>query len=130
MIARLSGFTRKVKQKHDRYGFGCWVQLIARRLKDHADFDPRWVVEPVVAAHGDIDGMDLTLVASDEDAIADPPVQAVILTLTNAVHNSQIERAIAACAHVFCINKWGEIPNAVHPDAPRRQGRDGAKSQH
>jgi predicted dehydrogenase len=83
-------------------GFGWWGQHISRRLKNHADFDLRCVVEPMVAAHGDISAMGLKPVETHQEAIADPSVQAVILTSPNDLHDSQIAQAVAAGKHVFC----------------------------
>jgi predicted dehydrogenase len=83
-------------------GFGWWGQHIARRLKNHPAFDLRCVVEPLMAAHGDIVGLGLTPVKSYDQAITDPTVQAVILTSPNDLHDSQIKQAVAAGKHVFC----------------------------
>ena len=83
-------------------GFGWWGQHMAPRLKDHVAFDLRCVVEPAVAAHGDIAKLGLAPVPSYDAAIADPSVQAVILTSPNDLHDSQIAQAVAAGKHVFC----------------------------
>ena len=83
-------------------GFGWWGQHIARRLKDHADFDLRCVVEPLVSAHGDIAALGLTPVTTYDEALAITGVQAVILTSPNDLHDSQIAQAVAAGKHVFC----------------------------
>ncbi|MDB4213526.1 Gfo/Idh/MocA family oxidoreductase [Octadecabacter sp.] len=83
-------------------GFGWWGQHIARRLKDHPEFDLRCVVEPMVGAHGDIAALGLKPVSSYDDAIADPTVEAMILTSPNDLHDSQIAQAVDAGKHVFC----------------------------
>ncbi|MCH1531624.1 MAG: Gfo/Idh/MocA family oxidoreductase [Planktomarina temperata] len=83
-------------------GFGWWGQHIARRLKDHPEFDLRCVVEPMVSAHGDIAALGLTPVSSYDDAISDQTVQAVILTSPNDLHDIQIAQAVDAGKHVFC----------------------------
>jgi len=83
-------------------GYGWWGQHIARRLKDHPQFDLRCVVEPAFALHADIDGLGLTVAQNYEVALADPNVQAVILTSPNDLHVSQIAQAVAARKHVFC----------------------------
>ena len=83
-------------------GFGWWGQHIARRLKDHPEFDLRCVVEPMVSAHGDIAALGLTPVSSYDDAISDQIVKAVILTSPNDLHDIQIAQAVDAGKHVFC----------------------------
>jgi predicted dehydrogenase len=83
-------------------GYGWWGQHIARRLKDHPQFDLRCVVEPVIALHTDIEGLGLTVAQNYDVALADPNVQAVILTSPNDLHVSQIAQAVAAGKHVFC----------------------------
>lgn len=83
-------------------GYGWWGQHIARRLKDHPQFDLRCVVEPVIALHADIEGLGLTVAQNYDVALADPNVQAVILTSPNDLHVSQIAQAVAAGKHVFC----------------------------
>ena len=83
-------------------GFGWWGQHIARRLKDHPEFDLRCVVEPMVSAHGDIAALGLTPVSSYDDAMSDQTVKAVILTSPNDLHDIQIAQAVDAGKHVFC----------------------------
>lgn len=83
-------------------GFGWWGQHIARRLKDHPEFDVRCVVEPAQALHGDIAALGLRAVDSYDVAVSDLEVEAVILTSPNDLHDSQIAQAVAAGKHVFC----------------------------
>ena len=83
-------------------GYGWWGQHIARRLKDHPEFDLRCVVEPATALHADIEGLGLIVAQNYEAALADPAVRAVILTSPNDLHDSQIAQAVAANKHVFC----------------------------
>jgi predicted dehydrogenase len=83
-------------------GFGWWGRHIAARLKDHAAFDLRCVVEPATTAHADITAMGLVPLESYAQALADPTVQAVILTSPNDLHDIQIAQAVAAGKHVFC----------------------------
>ena len=64
-------------------GYGWWGQHIARRLKDHPQFDLLCVVEPAIALHAGIDALGLTVAQNYEVALADPNVQAVILTSPN-----------------------------------------------
>lgn len=83
-------------------GYGWWGQHIARRLKDHAEFDLVGVVEPAEALHGDIASLGLEVIENYEAALANPKVQAVILTSPNDLHDAQIAGAVAAGKHVFC----------------------------
>jgi len=83
-------------------GFGWWGQHIARRLKDHPDFDILSVVEPALELHTQIEDLGLNAALGYKAALNDPSVQAVILTSPNDLHDSQILEAVAAGKHVFC----------------------------
>jgi predicted dehydrogenase len=83
-------------------GYGWWGQHIARRLKGHSQFDLRGVVEPAAALHENIHAQGLAVLPSYEAALADPTVQAVILTSPNDLHDAQIAGAVTAGKHVFC----------------------------
>ncbi|MDG1505956.1 MAG: Gfo/Idh/MocA family oxidoreductase, partial [Planktomarina sp.] len=83
-------------------GFGWWGQHIARRLKDHPDFDILSVVEPALELHTQIEDLGLNAALGYEAALNDPSVQAVILTSPNDLHDNQILEAVAAGKHVFC----------------------------
>lgn len=95
-------------------GYGWWGQHIARRLKDHPEFDLRYVVEPATALHADIESLGLNVAQNYEAALADPVVHAVILTSPNDLHDSQIAQAVAAGKHVFC-----EKPLSLSADGAR-----------
>lgn len=82
-------------------GFGWWGQHIAKRLKDHPDFDLRMVVEPATKAHGAIEDMGLIPVATYAEALASDAT-AIILTSPNTLHDAQVAQGIAAGKHVFC----------------------------
>ena len=47
-------------------GFGWWGQHIARRLKDHPEFDIRGVVEPAPELHTTIENLGLNVALSYE----------------------------------------------------------------
>ena len=94
-------------------GYGWWGQHIARRLKDHPEFDLRCVVEPATALHADIEGLGLIVAQNYEAALADPAVHAVILTSPNDLHDSQIAQAVAAGKHVFCEKATVTVRGAV-----------------
>lgn len=83
-------------------GFGWWGQYIARRLKDHSEFDLRGVAEPAENLHSDIKALGLKVFDRYEDAISDDSVGAVILTSPNDLHDVQIAAAVGAKKHVFC----------------------------
>ena len=83
-------------------GYGWWGQHIARRLTGHKDFDLRGIVEPAQSLHPDIAGIGVPVMASYDAALADPTVDAVILTSPNDLHDVQIAQAVAAGKHVFC----------------------------
>lgn len=83
-------------------GFGWWGQHIAKRLKDHDQFDLACVVEPAKPLHAEISALGLKPAEDYEAAINDASVQAVILTSPNDLHDSQIAQAVAAGKHVFC----------------------------
>ena len=85
-------------------GFGWWGQHIARRLKDHSEFDLRGVVEPAEGLHSEIKALGLQVYGSYKEAISDAGVDAVILTSPNDLHDAQIAEAVAAKKHVFCEN--------------------------
>jgi predicted dehydrogenase len=94
-------------------GFGWWGQHIARRLKDHSEFDLRGVVEPAQGLHAEIEALGLKVFGSYEDALADEGVDAVILTSPNDLHDTQIAAAVAANKHVFCEKPLSlSAPNA------------------
>jgi predicted dehydrogenase len=83
-------------------GFGWWGQHIAQRLNGHPEFDLKCVVEPVSALHTDIKKLGLKVAPTYVAALADPDVDAVILTSPNDLHDSQVLQAVTAGKHVFC----------------------------
>jgi predicted dehydrogenase len=83
-------------------GYGWWGQHIAPRLTRHADFDLRGIVEPSSDLHDQIGAQGLTVFSDYAAALADPTVQAVILTSPNDQHDGQIAQAVTAGKHVFC----------------------------
>jgi predicted dehydrogenase len=83
-------------------GYGWWGQHIAPRLTRHADFDLRGIVEPSSDLHDQIGAQGLIVFSNYAAALADPTVQAVILTSPNDQHDGQIAQAVTAGKHVFC----------------------------
>ncbi|MBR2573917.1 MAG: Gfo/Idh/MocA family oxidoreductase [Loktanella sp.] len=83
-------------------GYGWWGQHIARRLVNDTAFDLRGIIEPATGLHEQIKGLGVPIFDSYALALADPTVQAVILTSPNDLHDVQIAQAVAAGRHVFC----------------------------
>lgn len=83
-------------------GFGWWGRHIAARLKDHAGFALRGVVEPDPGAHDDVRAMGLAPLPDLDAALADDAVRAVILTSPNDLHDAHVAACAAAGKHVFC----------------------------
>src|SRR5580693_4415077 len=85
-------------------GLGWWGRKIAELVQARSD-RLRFVraVEPNAAAVSDIaDKLGIELSASYDDVLADPAVEAVVLATPHSLHESQIERAVAAGKHIFC----------------------------
>ena len=86
-------------------GLGWWGRKIAESLSEARSDRLRFVrvVEPNAAAVSDIaDKLGIELSASYDDVLADPAVEAVVLATPHNLHESQIERAVAAGKHIFC----------------------------
>ncbi|SEM90141.1 Predicted dehydrogenase [Loktanella fryxellensis] len=83
-------------------GFGWWGQHIGRRLVTDTAFDLRGIVEPAAGLHDRIRALGVPVLVDYAAALADPAVQAVILTSPNDLHDVQIAQAVAAGKHVFC----------------------------
>jgi predicted dehydrogenase len=83
-------------------GYGWWGQHIAPRLQASRSFDLRGIVEPATAQQDAIRAKGFAVLDSYAAALADPGVQAVILTSPNDLHDAQIAQAVAAGKHVFC----------------------------
>lgn len=88
-------------------GFGWWGRHMAKRLSGHSGFRVVSVVETVAERHGDIRALGLVPVHALDEALADPRVDAVILTTPNLLHEEQVVAAAAARKHVFCEKPLG-----------------------
>ena len=80
-------------------GYGWWGRHIARRLVGHAGLMLTGVCAPELEGE-EVDG--LRVYADFGAAIADPQVEAVILTSPNQLHERQTIAAAEAGRHVFC----------------------------
>jgi len=96
-------------------GFGWWGQHIAKRLANHATLKVAGVVEPVSDNHQGIRDLGLKAWTDLAEPLAQPEVDAVILTTPNPLHEAQITQSAAAGKHVFC-----EKPLGLTADSARR----------
>jgi predicted dehydrogenase len=88
-------------------GFGWWGRHIANRLRDNPRLRVVAVAEPVAALHADIAALGIAAVDSLDDLIADPGIEAVILTTPHMFHEAQVKAVAAAGKHVFCEKPLG-----------------------
>jgi predicted dehydrogenase len=88
-------------------GFGWWGRHIARRLAGHGGIAVRAVAEPAAALHDDIRAMGLAPCEGYEALLADPGIDAVVLTTPHMLHEEQVRAAAAAGKHVFCEKPLG-----------------------
>jgi predicted dehydrogenase len=88
-------------------GFGWWGKHIANRLKGHPGIRVGAVAEPVEALRGEIAALGLPARAAYEDLLADPTIDAVILTTPHMYHEAQVVAGAAAGKHVFCEKPLG-----------------------
>tara|TARA_R110002124_G_scaffold77533_9_gene207657 strand:+ start:9964 stop:10959 length:996 start_codon:yes stop_codon:yes gene_type:complete len=96
-------------------GFGWWGSHILTRLQGHDSLRVVSVAEPNAALHADIRAMGAEAVDSYDSLLADPRVQAVVLTTPHMLHEDQVVAAAAAGKHVFC-----EKPLAMTVASARR----------
>jgi len=88
-------------------GFGWWGQHMVRRLKSHSTINVRFVIDPAEDRRAQIEEQGLRAVAEFDAALADPAIDAIILTTPNTMHESQVVAAAAAGKHVFCEKPLG-----------------------
>lgn len=88
-------------------GFGWWGKHIARRLQGHGELCVGAVAEPVPALRDEAAAMGLRVVASYEELLADPALEALVLTTPHMFHEEQVVAAAAAGRHVFCEKPLG-----------------------
>ena len=96
-------------------GFGWWGRHIATRLQGHSGISIVTVAETAEALHADIRALGLTPTSSFEETLANPAVEAVVLTTPHMLHEEQVRAAAAAGKHVFC-----EKPLGITADSARR----------
>ncbi|MCB1395160.1 MAG: Gfo/Idh/MocA family oxidoreductase [Rhodobacteraceae bacterium] len=95
-------------------GFGWWGQHMLRRLGASEIVRPVAVIETAPEAQEKVRAAGAQVVGFDA-ALADPAIDAVILTVPNALHEEMSVRAARAGKHVFC-----EKPLSLDPASARR----------
>lgn len=88
-------------------GFGWWGRHICTRLQENSQIRVIAVAEPAEALHADIRNLGLRAVGSYEEVLADPSVQAVVLTTPHMLHERQVRQGAEANKHVFCEKPLG-----------------------
>lgn len=88
-------------------GFGWWGKHIANRLKGHSGLHIGAVAEPIDSLRAEIEAMGLPASTAYEDLLADPTIDAVILTTPHMFHEVQVVAAAAAGKQVFCEKPLG-----------------------
>jgi predicted dehydrogenase len=84
-------------------GLGWWGRKMTAVLqKATADIEIVCAAEPNPAGKEFAAANGFRHYASDEEALAHPGVEAVILATPHSLHAEQIERAVAARKHIFC----------------------------
>jgi predicted dehydrogenase len=85
-------------------GMGWWgLKMLSVLEAAPADIRVVRAVEPnIEAVRALCGGKDIQLSADFADALRDPAVDAVVLATPHALHEQQIEAAVAARKHVFC----------------------------
>ncbi len=88
-------------------GFGWWGQHMVRRLDANSKINVRLVIDPAEERLAQVHELGLPSVADFDAALADPSIEAIILTTPNTMHESQVVAAAAAGKHVFCEKPLG-----------------------
>ncbi|GAB5375052.1 MAG: Gfo/Idh/MocA family oxidoreductase [Acuticoccus sp.] len=109
MMAQMVDFTIALA------GFGWWGKHIARRLAGHRRIAIAGVIEPDAGNHDAVRAAGHAVFADFAAALADPAVDAVVLTTPNPVHEEQVIAVAEAGKHVFC-----EKPLALTAASARR----------
>jgi predicted dehydrogenase len=83
-------------------GLGWWGQNILKNLRDSEVIRPVLGVDPLDSARASAAALGIETAPSFEDALANPKVEAVILSTPQERHAEQIVAAAKAGRHVFC----------------------------
>ena len=88
-------------------GFGWWGKHMATRLRGNPHIAVKTVVEPLTGRHADIVALGLAPARDLAEALADPDVEAVVLTTPNTLHEEHVVACAGAGKHVFCEKPLG-----------------------
>lgn len=85
-------------------GLGWWGRKMVQTMRAHREhlMFVRAVEPALDAARDFASAHDLALTGDEQDVLDDPSIDAVVLATPHALHEAQIERAVAAGKHVFC----------------------------
>ncbi|SON56710.1 1,5-anhydro-D-fructose reductase [Hartmannibacter diazotrophicus] len=84
-------------------GLGWWGKTIVGRMKDSQKLRIVRAVELSTGPHAELAAENgIALGCSYDDVLADPEIDAIILTTPNSLHRAQVEAAARAGKHVFC----------------------------
>ncbi|MEM7775743.1 MAG: Gfo/Idh/MocA family oxidoreductase [Pseudomonadota bacterium] len=105
-------------------GFGWWGRHIVNRLKYSDDFSVFGVVEPNRDIHHEIRDAGLAPFVSLYEVLGLAPIDAVVLTTPNPLHEQQVLQCAEAGKHVFCEKPLGLTGASAtrSVDACRRAG--------
>jgi len=88
-------------------GFGWWGKHMAKRVKHNPRFSVYAIVEPDDNRQSDIEAAGLRRLTSIDEALADPLIEAIVLTTPNTMHEQQVIQIAEAGLPVFCEKPLG-----------------------
>ncbi len=88
-------------------GFGWWGRHMATRLRDNSRIVVKAIIEPIASRHDEITAIGIRPVDDLATVLADPEIEAVVLTTPNTLHEEQVIACARAGKHVFCEKPLG-----------------------
>ncbi len=88
-------------------GFGWWGKHMSTRLRGNGRMRVATVIEPMAERHDDIRALGIAPATDFAAVLADPAIDAVILTTPNPLHEEQVVAVAGAGKHVFCEKPLG-----------------------